>query len=281
MKESDKGIFYIVLAQVLFSLMYIFVRFIPSFGSYNLAFARVLLAAIIFFGISILFKKYPIQKIRKEKIKLLAFGAIHGFIILAAYISIYFLTIASAMLLQSTLSIWMVFFSWAILKEKLNSRIIVSMLISLIGLVILFPLSDFLIKKSFIGILAGLFVGIFGGLVYVVSKTFKSYNSFSLTFWQNLIATPFLIPLLFFQKPIINSYNLAFVFLIALFGAVAFLYTFLGLKKVSGMLASLLPMLNIVLTIILAIFFFKEIPSIRETIGGVFILGGIFNILRK
>lgn len=281
MKKENVGYLEIIIAQFLFSFMYIFVRFVESFGSYNLAFSRVFLSALFLFIISLFYSKWKIMWPVYEKTKVLIFGALHGFIILAAYLSIYYLSIASAMILQSTLTLWMVVFSYFILKEKITTRVIISLILSLVGLVILFAPSSFFFGESILGSIAGLFVGIFGGLIYVLSKTFKKYDKVSLTFWQNAIATPFLIPLLFFQRPEFSAYNLFFVFVIALCGLFGFLLLFFGLRYAKGSLSAILTLLNPVITIILAFLFFKEIPSLNEIIGGLLIFLAVYLILSQ
>lgn len=281
MKKETLGYLSIVLAQIIFAFMYIFVRFVESFGTYNLAFWRVFLASIIILVFTFFYKKSRIILPRYEKRKLLFFGAIHGFIIIAAFISVYYLSLASAMFLQATLTIWMAIFSYFILKEKLDARVIFALVISFIGLgILLSPLSLFG-EKSFIGICAALFVGVFGGLVYVLAKTFKKYDAFSLTFWQNLIAAPFVAPLLFIHKPLISAFNIFWVGIIALCGAFGFLLMFFGLKLGKGSYAGVLTMINFILVIILGIFFFGEIPSLREVMGGVLILIGVYLVLSK
>ncbi len=281
MKKETIGYLNIILAQIIFAFMYIFIRFVENFGTYNLAFWRVFLSAIFLFIFSLVYRKFKIIFPRYEKKKLLFFGAIHGFIIIASFLSIYYLTLASAMFLQATLSIWMVIFSYFILNEKISLRVITALIISFIGLTILLSPVNLLGEKSLIGAGAALFVGIFGGLVYVIAKTFKKYDPLSLTFWQNLIATPFLLPLLFIQKPVLGLFNTSFVGIIAMCGAFGFLFMFFGLKLGKGAHAGILTMINFVLVIILGIFFFGEIPSLREILGGTLILIGVYIVLTR
>lgn len=279
MEKETVGYSQIIFAQVLFSFMYLFVRYVESFGVYNLAFARVFLSAVFLFIFSVIYRKYAIQKPVNQRIRLLFFGAIHGFILVAAYLSIYLLSISTAMILQATMPIWIAIFAVFILREKISKRTILAIIISFIGLIFLLYTKDFSLNSNILGILAALFVGVFGGLVYVLSKTFRKYDGYSLTFWQNLIATPFLIPLLFFQKPLIDINNLIFVFLIVVCGAAGFVLLFVGLKKVNAGRAGVVTLLNYLLTIILGIIFLSEIPSVKEITGGVLVLIGILLVL--
>lgn len=279
MDLKNKSYLQIILAQILFSFMYLFVRYVESFGVYNLAFARVFLTVIFLGIISLIYKKYSLQVPTKQKLKLLFFGAIHGFILLASYLSIYLLSISSAMLIQATMPIWIAILAVFILGEKLDRKTILAIVISFMGLVILLYDGKMGTRLNILGVISALFVAVFGGLVYVLSKTFKEYSGFSLTFWQNLIAIPFLIPLLFIQKPIFNISNSIFVVLIALGGMFGFILVYTGIRNIKASHAGVLSLLNYVLTIILAMIFLLEFPSLKELVGGILIIYGVYVVL--
>jgi drug/metabolite transporter (DMT)-like permease len=276
MKKENLGYLQIIIAEFFVSLPLILVRFGKDLGNQNLAFFRVCLAFVFLGVFSLFYRKYGIAPIKKEKIKILFFGALHGFIILASFMSLNLLTIASATILQATIAVWIAIFSIIILKEKINKKVIIALIVSFIGLVIIInPLSIFM-EKSLFGIAAALFVGVFGGLIYVLSKTFRTYDKYSLTFWQNLIATPFLIPLLTLSSISFNFNNISILIGLGIFGALSFVILFTGLEKVKGQNASVLTLLYVVFSIILAILFFREIPTFREVIGGILILIGAY-----
>lgn len=276
MKKEMKGIWQVVFAQFLIGFIYVLVKLGDSFGIYNLAFFRILLAAI-FLGTFFMFsRKYKLSKIKKEKSKLLVFGVLHGLITLASFISIKYLSIAMAVFLSSTISVWMVVFSYLMLKEKITKLTIAALLISLAGLVILVNPADLFVRTTLIGILTGLFVGIGGGFIYTLSKTFKTYDKVSLTFWQNLIATPFLLPLLFIKTPNFDLINTVVVVSMGLIGVFSFILLYLGFGLIKGQKGAILSLLNVVFTLILGFLFFTQVPSLRELIGGILIVIGSY-----
>jgi len=276
MKKENIGYLQLILAEFLIAIPYILARFGKELGNSSLSFFRVFFA-FAFLGIfALIFKKYSITRIKKEKIKLLIFGALHGFIVLASYMSLNLLTISFAVILQSTIGIWTAIFSIILLKEKLKLNVVLALIISFAGLIIIVNPHNFLINNSLLGICAALFVGVFGGLVYALSKTFKSYDKISLTFWQNLIAVPFLIPLLFLYPPIFTGFSLTIFLSLGFFGAISFVFLYLGFGNVQGQKASALTLLYLVFAIIFGIFIFKEIPTLREVIGGVMIIFGSY-----
>lgn len=283
MDKRNKGILELISAEFLVSVIYILGRFGKEMGNHILAFFRVSLA-FVFLGIFFMFsKKYKLVPLKYEIPKIIFFGAMHGIIILAAYISINFLTIASSVLLQATISVWVMIFSWIIFKEKPKAKSIFLLIIAFIGVSLIFSPEDFFIRESLIGSLAGLFVGLFGGLIYVQSRTFKKYDKISLTFWQNLIATPFLIPLFFFFSTSFNFvyWEILILLGLGLFGAISFVLLFRGFSDVRGDESALLTLLYVAFSIILAFVFFSEIPTWKEIIGGILILTSSYLISRS
>ncbi len=280
MKKESMGIIQIILASVLFGIIPIFVRYGIDFGVYNLAFFRIFASAILL-GLFFMFAKSKLAKFRHEKGKLILFGAVHGFIILGYFIAIQYLSVASAVLLLYSSSIWMVIFSYFILKEKIKKITLFALAISILGLILVVSPNNFFIRESLIGSIAGLLGGVGFGLVYVLSKTFKKYDKVSLTFWQNLIALPFLLPLIFIQLPVFNFKNLLVITVLGIITVLAFILVFIGLGKVSAQKAGVITLLDAIFPIIFALILFKEVPSIKMIIGAVLIMTGSYIVSRN
>ncbi len=279
MKKSEKnGYIQIIIASILFAFIPILVRLDKSFGVYFLTFLRTLFAAILLGVYFFIFRK-KLVPLKYEKGKLVFFGAIHGFIILGYFIAIQYLSISSAVLLLYSAPIWMIIFSHFILKEKIRDRTIFALIISIIGVIFVLNPQNIFVSGNLIGSLAALISGVGFGLVYVLSKTFKKYDKVSLTFWQNLIAIPFLIPVLFFKIPQYNLNSLIISISLGLLTVFAFILVFKGLSKVSAQSAGVVVLLEIIFPIILAFIFFKEIPSNYSIVGGVLILIGSYIVM--
>jgi drug/metabolite transporter (DMT)-like permease len=282
MKQENIGFIEVFFASLLFGLMPIFVRFGQNLGPYNLSFFRVVVAAISVFLLILLSKKLTLIPFKYERGKLLLFGAIHGFIILGYFLSIQYLTISSAVLLLYSSSIWIVIFSHFILKERINKRTLFALTIAFLGIVLVVSPQNFFLKESVVGSLSGLFAGIGMGLVYTLSKTFKKYDKVSLTFWQNFIAIPFVLPLLFIDFPKFSLLDAGIVLLLgSVFTAVPFILIFKGFGKIKAQKGSIVIMLDIVFSVIFAWIIFKETPTILAVIGGVLIMIGTFIITTK
>ena len=275
MKKESVGFLQIIVAGIIAGFIPILVRFGKNLGPYNLSFFRVFLAAI-FLGLFFLVFRKKISPLKYEKKKMLVFGAVHGFILLGYFIAIQKLTIATAVFLMYLFPIWMILLSFFILKEKITSKALLALFISFIGLVILFSPKDFFIEGNLFGYIGGILSGFGAGLVYVISKTFKKYDKISLTFWQNLIAIPFLIPLLFIDFPKFTSFDIGIVVSIGLITPIVFVLLYKGLGKVKASSAGAVIILEILVPIILAFLFFKEIPSKFTFVGGILIIIGAY-----
>lgn len=277
MKKESIGYLQVIIASALFGFIPLFVRFGKNLGSYNLAFFRVLVATI-FLGLFFMFyRKISLVPFKYEKRKLIFFGAIHGFIILGYFFAIQYLSIASAVLLLYSSSIWLVLFSYFILKEKITRRTIFALILAFIGVLFVLSPKNFFIRESLIGSIAGLLAGVGFGLVYALSKTFKKYDKVSLTFWQNLIALPFLFPLIFIDIPHFTITDIWIVVLLgSLFTAVPFILVFKGFQKIKAQKGGIVILLDIIFPILFAFLIFKEIPSFSAIIGMILIIIGTY-----
>ncbi|MFH1174503.1 MAG: DMT family transporter [archaeon] len=275
MKTETSALMQFLIAQLLFGFIPIVVRFGSGIGSFSLAFFRILITALAL-GAFFLLARQTFAPFKEERGRLLLFGAVHGFIILGYFLAIQHLSIANAVLLLYSASIWMVVFSWLLLKEKLTARTITALCIALAGVVLVLDPSQMFSFNNVLGSVAGLLAGVGFGWVYVASKQFKTYDKVSLTFWQNLIALPFLLPFLLF---IPLQFKTADIGLLLILGVVCtalpFILIFKSLEKLSGQKAGVLILLDILFPVVFAILFFKELPSLMAILGGLLIIGGV------
>lgn len=277
MKNQERtGIIEMIIASALAGFMAILVKMGAAFGSQNLAFFRIFLSAIFIYVIFILLMKQKLNPLRAERKKMIFFGVIHAVTILGYFTSILFLSVSIATLLLSSLSIWTVVFSALILKEKIKAKTVFSLFIAFVGLIILISPQNLAVQTNLIGVSLGLIAGIFGGLAYVLSKTFKTYDKVSLAFWQNAFAAPLLLPLLFIVSPVFTLTTTAVILLLGITGALTFVFMYRGLGKITGQIGGVLSLLKNPFAIIFAILIFGEMLTTGEIIGGSMIIAGSF-----
>lgn len=270
--EKDKlGILQVTIATLFFAFITVLVRLGKDIGPYNLSFARIFLMAFFILLFSIITSN-KIIPFKHEGGKLIFFGILHALVILGVFISINLLSIASAVLLIYSLVIWVVIFSRFILKEKITRKTLIALIMGVIGVIIVLYQKDLFVNYSNLGLIAGLLSGVGGALVYVLSKTFKKYDRISLVFWQNIIALPFIFPLIFIYIPKFTINNGLLVLFLGLLSTISFVLTFKGFEKIKAQTGGIIVILDIPFSMFFAFLFFKEIPNLREFIGALLII---------
>ncbi len=282
MKKETIGVIQVLVSALLFGFIPVLVRWSEKISINNLAFFRLIVAVLFLFACSWILG-LKIQKLKQEKTKMLIFGALHGFIIIGYFVAIRFLTITSSVLLMYSSAIWMVVFSHFILKERIKKVTLGALVIALLGVILVLSPEDFFLKESLVGSFSGLLAGVGFGLVYVLSKTFKTYDKFSLTFWQNMIAIPFVLPLIIFDPPGLFSVNDTIIVLLlgSLFTAVPFILVFKGIEKIKGQTAGVLILLDVIFPILFALLIFREIPTLQVILGGILIIVGSYLVAKN
>lgn len=158
-------------------------------------------------------------------------------------------------------------------KVKFNPIYILLGLMVLAGLYILTP--EFNIESSQV---KGILFGVFSAFCYAVrililKQHVAKYNGTMLMFYQTVIVTILLLPVLFFMD--VSGLESQFPYILLL----AFLTTAVGhslmlhsLKFFSASTASIISSLQPIFGIILAFFFLQEIPTLNTFLGGSLIL---------
>ncbi|MCK4996697.1 DMT family transporter [Candidatus Pacearchaeota archaeon] len=278
-KENISTYLQIIIAGIIISFTPILVKFGESIGPYNLAFFRTSLGAL-FLGIYFLFFRKKLSPLKKDIKKMILFGAIHGIIILLYFYAISKLPVSIAVILLYLFPAWIIIFSHFILGEKISKKGLIGLLISFVGIILILSPRNFL-EGSILGYLAGAIAGMLAGLIYVLSKTFKNYNKTSLTFWQNLIATPFLLPLLFLDFPKFSIGNTLIASSVGIIGIIYFILIYSSLGKIKTSHAGNLMLLDVIWPAFFAFILLKEIPEITTIIGILIIMVGTYFVVNE
>ncbi|MDT7832582.1 DMT family transporter [Flavobacteriaceae bacterium S356] len=162
------------------------------------------------------------------------------------------------------------------LKTKFNPIHIILGIIVLIGVYILAP--DFNLESSQVqGILFGLLSALCYSIrVLILKQHVANYHGSMLMFYQTLVITIVLLPVLFFMD--LSGFQSQFPYLIL----IALLTTAIGhslmvhsLKFFSATAATIISSIQPIFGIILAFLFLNEIPHVNTYIGGALILATV------
>lgn len=184
--------------------------------------------------------------------------------------------VAIGMLSLYTFPVMIAFLEPLFFKIKFNPIYLVLGVLVLAGLYILSP--DFNLENSNAqGILFGLLSALCYSIRLLILKQYVlQYNGVMLMFYQTLIITICLLPVLFFMD--ISGFQTQWPYLLLL----ALLTTAIGhslmvhsLQFFSASTASIISSVQPIFGIILAFFFLKEVPTINTFIGGSLILATV------
>lgn len=184
--------------------------------------------------------------------------------------------VAIGMLSLYTFPVMIAFLEPLFLKIKFNPIYLVLGVLVLAGLYILSP--DFNLENSNAqGILFGLLSALCYSIRLLILKQYVlQYNGVMLMFYQTLIITICLLPVLFFMD--ISGFQTQWPYLLLL----ALLTTAIGhslmvhsLQFFSASTASIISSVQPIFGIILAFFFLKEMPTMNTFIGGSLILATV------
>ncbi len=280
--ERIIGIFQILLGASLFGLIPIFIRYGQAISTSHLVFFRAFFG-MIFIYVIIKLSKRNITPFKEEKLKLIIWAVILLLAIGSYFHALKSIDISSAVLLLYSQSIFIVLFSKFWLKEKIRLFTMVSLLLSILGVVLILSPSGFNFQGNALGYLFAISAAFWAGLNFMFPKKyFKDYDPHSLTFYQNLWQLPILFVFVLMDVPIFTTVNLGIFAGLGLFcTALAFLFIYTGSRKVPGQYIGILQTSEAIVPIVLGIMLFSEIPSFVVVLGGLFLVSGYIVIALK
>ena len=275
MNNEFRGIIQITFAAILFGIIPLIVK-LSGVNSYILSATRIIIAALIF-SVWFFVGKMKFPSLKKDKLKLFIFGILHAGSIFFSFFAIKTINVAIASVLIYAGTIYLVVLSAIFLKEKINLTTIFAVSLCFIGIIFIFwNVFSSRFNGNLLGYLAGFFAGVFMAIVYLTGKILsKDYSGSSMTLLQNLIALPFVIPLLFVGSFVFSFENIFVILFLGIFcTAVPFFLLYSGMKNVKGQKVGIILTLELIIPVILSFAVLSEIPSPLEIIGGVLILVG-------
>jgi len=272
-KERFSGYGEIIIAAILWSMVGVIAKQIQGMSPQAIIFYRICFALVIFFIALLVSGKLKAIKLCGNVSYLFLFGILQVATMLAYFISIMNASVSIAVLLLSTAPVYITIFSPWLLKEKIKTRGIIALVLSILGILLIVDPGKLDFNPSSIGILAGVASGILYAFQVMTSKHTK-YSGYAQAFWSFLIATLILMPVGLVPVEVVSN-NLLYLMFLAIFPTIlsVSLY-FNGLKKVKAQNASILGLIEPLSAVILAVLILNENISTLEMIGGALILAG-------
>ena len=272
-KSNKRDILYLNFAVMMFGIAGVIGQYVEV-PSVMVALGRVICSSIILLAIALL-KKESLKLESKNDYTLIIFtGAVLALHWTSFFQSIQVSSVAIGTITFSTFPLFLTFLEPLIYREKLSVRSIVSAIILLIGVIITIP--EFSMENQVtIGIAWGMLSSLTYAIITLANRYFSGkYQGRIVSLYEQGTAAVVLLPTLFLVKA---TWRMQDIIGVALIGCIctAFAYSMYisAQKKVKAQTAGLISGMDTVYGIIYAFILLSEIPTVREIIGGVVILG--------
>ncbi len=275
MSARNKSLIEIHLSVFLFGISGLFGKLL-SLPPMIIVFGRVFFSSIFLFILLRVLKKGIRLKDKKHYLYLTIMGIILAIHWSTFFKSIQISTVAIGLLTFSTFPVFVTFLEPYFLKEKIKLKDIVLALITFSGVVLVIP--QFELGNSMTqGVLWGIISGFTYAILSMLNRSYvKGYSGTVIAFYEQFVAAIVLIPFLFIQKAIFSSKDILLLIVLGvIFTGISHSLFINGLKNIRTQTAGILSSLEPVYGIVFAAFLLKELPTLREVLGGILILGTV------
>lgn len=270
---KNKEIISLHIAVMLFGLAGVIGKFVtlPAVLS---TFGRVFFSSLFLLILTLIKKEKIALRCKKDYMIMLVAGvimAIHWFTFLQAIVMS---SVAIGTITFATFPLFVTFLEPFIYHEQLKLKNVVVALVMFVGVLITVP--EFSLENQVtLAIIIGLISAFSYALLCLINRYFSShYSGRTICLYEQGVATVVLIPSLFLVEATLSSIDLtAIIFLGVVCTAIAHSIYVNSLKQVKVQTAGIISGMETVYSIIFALIFLQEVPSIRALIGGFVILG--------
>lgn len=263
------------MAVMLFGVAGLFGKFLQLKPT-MIVFGRTLFASLALVMVLILLKSDLRVKSGRHLLGFLCMGAILAVHWTSFFHAVQISTVAIALLTYSSFPIFVTFLEPLVFGERMRLLDIVLSLIVFLGLVMIIP--EFNLSNNLtLGVVWGTFSGFTFAVLSILNRKFvANYSALTVTLYQDGFACLMLLP--FVGRPILALSASEWGWLILLgvvFTALAHSLFIWGMRTVKAQLAGMIACLEPVYGILIALAVLHAVPSAREILGGVVIIGAI------
>ena len=280
------------IAVLLFGMAGLFAKWV-RLPAICITFGRVFFSSIAL-GLYILIRRQSIRTAKKDAILLIFAGAVLALHWWAFLESIQLSTVAVGTITFSAFPLFVTFLEPLIFRQKLERRNVAAAVIILLGVFITIPEFSFE-NHIFLGILTGMVSAFSYAVLTVINKTMAGRISSTVTaFYEQAAAAVVLLPFVLGVSVQPSASDIALLpsvlgvkvqpsasdislllFLGVITTALAHTLFISSLKTLPAQLAGVCSSLETVYSILFALLLLGEVPTVREVIGAVIIVGTV------
>lgn len=273
----------IILGASLMSSVGIFIKMvvglsIPSLVFFRFFFALIGMIVILFFMKSI---KKSIQSLKNNIKWMTLFATFFMFTVFLYFTCIITTTVSHGLLLLYTAPIHVYIIS-SVLDKKFDRKILPIIIMAVVGVFILVEPMTLLYGNisilTIIGLVAGLFSGIFFAFQFVISNRYglEHIDGKTRMFYSAIFISALLSPTLLVWQPTDMIYNLPYLVGAGIISTtIGGAFLFEGMRNIEGKRASIAALVEPVVGVLLAVIILRENLSVFNIAGGTMIISSI------
>lgn len=279
-----KSKLYVIIAMLTFGSISIFVRKI-GLPSSVISLLRAIIASLFLISYSVFTKKkISTQKIKDNFYLLLLSGSAMGANWIFLFEAYKYTTVSNATLTYYFEPAIVMLLSPLLLKEKLNMRKFISIVIAVVGLFMIVNTGSIAVDGVYnhpLGLTYGLIAAVLYATVILTNKFFKNLSGLEATLIQLVVSAIVLMPyVLFVERPALEMFKAEFIPYILILGivytAIPYLLYFTGMQNLKGQTIAMLSYIDPISAVIVSAVVFKEGLTLLQVIGGILILGSSY-----
>lgn len=278
MNNIMKGIVFMLISAIGFSIMTLFVKLSGDIPAVQKTFFRNFVSAVIAF-IFVVYNKESFFGKKENQLILLGRSIFGTLGIIFLFYAIDNLVMSDADMLNKLSPVLVIVFSAIFLREKVMSFQVVTIAFAFIGML-------FIVKPSFsvafLPYLIGLLSAVFAAAAYTFLRVLGSREKYyTVVFYFSFFSTVVLLPFVVLFYVPMTGLQLTYLLLAGLFATVGQFGITIAYKYAAAKDVSIFTYSTVVFTTVLSIAFFGEGPDLYSGIGYVIILSAMLYMFFK
>lgn len=273
----SKGVGYMLISVVSFSLMNLCVKYLKHINSFEIVFFRSLFTLVVSYYF---IKRSNISLFGNNKLLLILRGVFGSAGLLLFFFTVQKMPLASAVTIQYTSPIFTAIFAMFILKEKMKLIQWLFFVVSFSGVLMIKGFDE---RVDLVLLVAGVGSAFFSGLAYNIVRKLKDFDHpLTVIFYFPLITIPLITPYVISNWQMPQGIDWILLLLVGIFTQVAQLYMTKAYQietvdSISGIIY-----LGIIFALGYGYFLFDEAFEMPVIIGmGLVVFGVILNLIYK
>lgn len=273
--NKSKGILYISLSALFFSIMAVAVKLTPNIPIVEKIFFRNIIGLV-----PILVTSYKTKiSLKANNTKLIILRSLFGLLgIVSYYTALSLLNLADAVIINKLSPFFVLILSFIFLKEKITKKQIYALLLAITGaLFVIKPSFNLSILPALIAVLSAFLAGC---AYTTVRKLSETDEALTIVFYFSLSTTLITLPIMYFTNSFVipSLQQLIILIILALSALIAQLFMTSAYRYAPAGELAIYTYSNIVFSIIFSVVIWSDLPDSLSLLGAaLIILGGYIN----